>query len=81
MLVTPVNAILFWLLWVGLFVSLMLVAASGASTQDAQEAEVLQGQLAAGYELRNPPLYDWLLWSVQQLLGGGTSLTSSSGTV
>ena len=70
MLSTP-GVLCFWLLWAGLFVVVLLVVSPGASTQDAQEAEILQSQLAAGYQLRNPPLYDWLLWGVQQLVGSG----------
>ena len=31
----------------------------------------MQGHLAGGYQLRNPPLYEWLLWAVQQLFGPG----------
>jgi len=48
----------------------MLWAVSPARTlQDALAAELLQGHLAVGYQLRNPPLYEWLLWTVQQLVG------------
>ena len=49
----------------------LAVVAPGAASQDAAEAEMLQNHLAAGYELRNPPLYDWLLWGVQQLGASG----------
>jgi hypothetical protein len=50
----------------------MLWAVSPARTlQDALAAELLQGHLAVGYQLRNPPLYEWLLWTVQQLAGPG----------
>lgn len=61
----------FWLLWCAAFV-LMLWAVSPARTlQDALAAELLQGHLAGGYQLRNPPLYEWLLWGTQQLIGPG----------
>jgi 4-amino-4-deoxy-L-arabinose transferase-like glycosyltransferase len=43
----------------------------GRTLQDALAAELLQGHLAGGYQLRNPPLYEWLLWAVQQLVGPG----------
>jgi 4-amino-4-deoxy-L-arabinose transferase-like glycosyltransferase len=52
---------------------MILLVSQGATSQDAQEAEVLQGHLAAGYQLRNPPLYTWLLWSAQQVVGSGLS--------
>ena len=61
----------FWLTWCAAFV-LMLWAVSPARTlQDALAAELLQGHLAGGYQLRNPPLYEWLLWALQQLVGSG----------
>jgi hypothetical protein len=50
----------------------MLWAVSpGRTLQDALAAELLQGHLAGGYQLRNAPLYEWLLWAVQQLAGPG----------
>jgi hypothetical protein len=50
----------------------MLWAVSpGRTLQDALTAELLQGHLAGGYQLRNPPLYEWLLWGIQQLVGPG----------
>jgi 4-amino-4-deoxy-L-arabinose transferase-like glycosyltransferase len=50
----------------------MLWAVSpGRTLQDALAAELLQGHLAGGYQLRNPPLYEWLLWMVQQVVGPG----------
>jgi 4-amino-4-deoxy-L-arabinose transferase-like glycosyltransferase len=62
----------FWLLWSLAFVLLMLWAVlPGRTLQDALAAELLQGHLAGGYQLRNPPLYEWLLWAVQQLVGPG----------
>ena len=62
----------FWLIWCAAFV-LMLWAVSPARTlQDALAAELLQGHLAGGYQLRNPPLYEWLLWALQQLVGSGS---------
>ena len=50
-LLTPRGIVVFWLLWAGLFVTMVLIVTPGASSQDAQEAEILQGQLAAGYQL------------------------------
>ena len=50
----------------------MLWAVSpGRTLQDALAAELLQGHLAGGYQLRNPPLYEWLLWAMQELVGSG----------
>ncbi|WP_108683506.1 glycosyltransferase family 39 protein [Methyloceanibacter sp. wino2] len=38
---------------------------------DDASANVLGQTLALGYQERQPPLYEWLLWSVQQLTGPG----------
>ena len=49
----------------------LLLRRAGRTLQDAIEAELLQGHLAGGYQLKNPPLYEWLLWTVQLVLGPG----------
>ena len=59
----------FWLLWCLAFVLMLWAVSPGRTLQDALAAELLQGHLAGGYQLRNPPLYEWLLWAVQQLVG------------
>ena len=69
----------FWLLWCRAFV-LMLWAVSRTTLQDALAAELLQGHLAGGYQLRNPPLYEWLLWAMQELVGSGPLSTSCCAT-
>jgi Dolichyl-phosphate-mannose-protein mannosyltransferase len=61
----------FWLLWCLAFVLMLWAVSPGRTLQDALAAEPLQGHLAGGYQLRNPPLYEWLLWAVQQLVGPG----------
>jgi hypothetical protein len=61
----------FWLVWCAAFVVMLWAVAPGRTLQDALAAELLQGHLAGGYQLRNPPLYEWLLWAVQQIFGAG----------
>src|SRR3989337_444369 len=61
----------FWLTWCAAFVLMLWAVSPGRTLQDALSAELLQGHLAGGYQLRNPPLYEWLLWSVQQAAGEG----------
>src|SRR6476620_10614679 len=61
----------FWLLWSLAFVLMLWAVSPGRTLQDALAAELLQGHLAGGYQLRNPPLYEWLLWGVQQAVGPG----------
>ena len=61
----------FWLISAVAFIAMLWAVAPGRTLQDALAAEILQGHLAGGYQLRNPPLYEWLLWGVQQLAGPG----------
>ena len=61
----------FWLLWSLAFVLMLWAVSPGRTLQDALAAELLQGHLAGGYQLRNPPLYEWLLWGVQHAVGPG----------
>jgi hypothetical protein len=70
MLITR-GVVAFWLLWSSAFVLMLWAASPGRTLQDALAAELLQGHLAGGYQLRNPPLYEWLLWGVQQVFGPG----------
>jgi 4-amino-4-deoxy-L-arabinose transferase-like glycosyltransferase len=61
----------FWLTWCAAFVLMLWAVSPGRTLQDALSAELLQGHLAGGYQLRNPPLYEWLLWAMQQVFGRG----------
>ena len=70
----------FWLTWCAAFVLMLWAVSPGRTLQDALAAELLQGHLAGGYQLRNPPLYEWLLWALQQLVGSGRSPTSCCAT-
>ncbi len=70
-LLTARGVVAFWLIYAASFLVLNLLLAPGRSLQDAIEAELLQGHLSGGYQLKNPPLYEWLLWTVQLVLGPG----------
>ena len=70
-MLTKRGAAAFWLLWSMAFVLMLWAVSPGRTLQDALAAELLQGHLAGGYQLRNPPLYEWLLWGVQQAVGPG----------
>ena len=50
---------------------MLWLVSPGRTLQDALTAELLQRHLAGGYQLKNPPLYEWLLWAVQHLTGSG----------
>ncbi len=70
-MLTTRGVVAFWLLWCMAFVLMLWAVSPGRTLQDALAAELLQGHLAGGYQLRNPPLYEWLLWGVQQMAGPG----------
>jgi 4-amino-4-deoxy-L-arabinose transferase-like glycosyltransferase len=53
----------------GLAYSLLRLSLSDNLPQDDVTSNVLTQTLALGYVPRQPPLYEWLLWSVQQLTG------------
>src|SRR5262249_56321245 len=51
----------------GLAYSILRLSLSDNLPQDDTTSNVLTQTLALGYVPRQPPLYEWLLWSVQQL--------------
>ncbi|HZP08659.1 glycosyltransferase family 39 protein [Methyloceanibacter sp.] len=53
----------------GLAYSTLRLSLSDNLPQDDVTSNVLTQTLALGYVPRQPPLYEWLLWSVQQLTG------------
>ena len=71
MLLTRRGVVAFWLVYAVLFVLILWAVSPGRTLQDALSAELLQNHLAGGYQLRNPPLYEWLLWGVQRIAGTG----------
>ena len=70
-LLTGRGVVAFWLLYALAFTLMLDAVSPGRTLQDALSAELLQNHLAGGYQLRNPPLYEWLLWTVQQVVGSG----------
>src|SRR5262249_20329369 len=58
------GVVFFWLSLAASFLVLNSLLAPGRTLQDAIEAELLQTHLGGGYQLKNPPLYEWLLWAV-----------------
>jgi GNAT superfamily N-acetyltransferase len=61
----------FWSVYVVVFALLRLGRSSFLSFDDAISAEVMQRTLLPAYSARNPPLYEWCLWAVQQVFGAG----------
>ena len=62
------GVIIFWLLYAAVHGALRLLASDSLAIDDARASEVAQN-FALGYQLRQPPLYEWLLLAVQQVLG------------
>lgn len=58
------------LLYVGLHMGFRLLASSTLGEDDTLD-QILAQELHAGYNPRQPPLYDWVLFFVQKALGTG----------
>lgn len=56
------------LLYVALHMGFRLLASSTLGEDDTLE-QILVQDLRVGYDPRQPPLYDWVLWAVQQATG------------
>lgn len=56
------------LVYTALHVGFRLWASSVLGEDDVYD-NILAQDLRIGYEVRQPPLYDWVLWSVQQVTG------------
>jgi len=61
---------LFWLTYSVCFAVIRYVASGNLSKDDARENELVQA-IALGYQTRQPPLFEWILWGVQQGVGTG----------
>jgi hypothetical protein len=66
----PRGALALLLAWAGFHVLLRLVLSSALTADDAREA-VLAQSLQWGYQARQPPLYNWLVWGTFRLVGPG----------
>jgi hypothetical protein len=69
-LLTGRGIFIFWLL-LGLVHAVYRFGYSSTLALDDSRASELVQSFAWGYEARQPPLYEWLLWCVQQLFGTG----------
>jgi hypothetical protein len=64
------GVILFWIAY-GIAHTILRQNISHTLTLDDSRASELVQNFAPGYQVRQPPLYEWLLWCSQQLLGSG----------
>jgi hypothetical protein len=62
--------LLFWIAY-GVVNAVLRLSVSRTLTIDDSRANELTQQFAFGYQIRQPPLYEWILWCVQQVLGPG----------
>ena len=60
----------FWAIY-GLAHALLRLSITRTLTLDDSRANELVQTLSLGYQLRQPPLYEWLLWFSQQAFGSG----------
>ncbi|WP_374319240.1 glycosyltransferase family 39 protein [Aquabacterium sp.] len=65
------DRVLMWGGWLALWLVLSLVVCLTMPGGRSDDAEILQHVqfLAPGYRLRNPPLFEWISWSVMTLTG------------
>ena len=66
----PRGTLALLLAWAAVHVLLRLGLSSSLTADDAREA-VLAQSLVWGYQDRQPPLYNWLVWGAFRLLGPG----------
>ncbi len=66
------GVIAYWLISATLFGLARITASSTLSYDEARSVEMAQ-ELAGGYTLRQPPLYDQLGWLLAQALGPGAA--------
>jgi len=64
------GVVSFWLIF-GFLHALFRIGYSSTLALDDSAASELVQALALGYQARQPPLYEWLLWNVQQIAGTG----------
>jgi 4-amino-4-deoxy-L-arabinose transferase-like glycosyltransferase len=66
----PRGTLTLLLAWAGFHVLFRLALSSALTADDAREA-VLAQSLQWGYQARQPPLYNWLVWGGFRLIGPG----------
>jgi hypothetical protein len=62
---------LFWIGFSLVFAAIQLLSSSTLTLDSAVTVENVQRHLAGGYQLRNPPLFDWLYYFASQVFGEG----------
>jgi 4-amino-4-deoxy-L-arabinose transferase-like glycosyltransferase len=68
---TPSAVALFWICFSLVFAAIQLLSSSTLTLDSAVTVENVQRHLAGGYQLRNPPLFDWMYYFAQSAIGDG----------
>ncbi|HET9718294.1 MAG TPA: glycosyltransferase family 39 protein [Pseudolabrys sp.] len=69
-LLTGQGVFVFWLVF-GIVHAVYRFSYSGTLALDDSRASELVQSFAWGYQARQPPIYEWMLWCLQQVLGTG----------
>jgi hypothetical protein len=64
------GVLIFWIAY-GLIHAIFRFNASQTLSLDDARATELAQHFSIGYQTRQPPLYEWLLWCAQQFFGTG----------
>lgn len=64
------GVVVFWIAYGLIHAAFRFNTSQTLSIDDARATELVQ-HFSIGYQARQPPLYEWLLWCSQQLLGTG----------
>lgn len=73
---SPVAVAIYWIGFGVIFGAIQVLSSSTLTMDAAVTAETVQRQLAPAYQIRNPPLFDWMYFMVQA--GFGDSILSHS---
>lgn len=64
------GVVAFWVAYGVIHAAFRLSTSRALAIDDARASELAQ-QFSLGYQARQPPLYEWLLWCSQQVFGTG----------
>jgi 4-amino-4-deoxy-L-arabinose transferase-like glycosyltransferase len=73
---SPVAVAIYWVGFGVMFGAIQVLSSSTLTMDTAVTAETVQRQLAPAYQVRNPPLFDWMYFVVQA--GFGDAILSHS---
>ena len=69
--VSPTAVVLVWVCFSTIFASIQLLSSSTLTNDPAVTLENVQRHFSVGYQIRNPPLFDWLYYVSQTVFSEG----------